>query len=230
MPLQGILNTARTLSYWARRQDVTANNVANANTDAFKGDRLVARQVAGMESPVPARDLDLQQGAFRETGRALDVALDGQGFFVVSTARGERLTRGGSLRLDTVGRLTDSHGDPLVGPQGPVFVRGADVEIRGDGTVIVDGETAGELHLVQVADPSGLLKEGFGRFDTTGPTRPAAEGTLRVRQGAVEEANVDALLGMVDLVTIQRAYSANVDALRAMDSVLGAIANEVGKV
>jgi flagellar basal body rod protein FlgG len=111
-----------------------------------------------------------------------------------------------------------------------VLVRGADVEIRGDGVVIVDGEVAGELHLVQVEDKSTLLKEGFGRFDASGRTRPAAEGTLRVRQGAVEEANVDALLGMVDLVTIQRAYSANVDALRAMDGVLSAIANEVGKV
>ena len=56
------------------------------------------------------------------------------------------------------------------------------------------------------------------------------EDTTHVRQGAVEEANLDPLLSMVDLVTIQRAYAANVDALKAMDSVLGAVTNEVGKV
>lgn len=230
MPLQGILNTARTLSYWSRRQDVTANNLANANADAFKGERLVARQLTGMNSPVPARDLDLEQGSFRETGRPLDLALDGAGFFVVGTERGERLTRGGSLRLDARGVLTDAHGDPLLGANGPLVVRGGRVDVQGDGTVLVDGEPAGELRLVQVDDRASLLQEGFGRYTTAAPVRPATEGTLHVRQGAVEESNVDALVTMVDLVTIQRAYAANIDALRAMDSVLSAVANEVGKV
>lgn len=230
MPLQGILNTARTLSYWTRRQDVTANNLANANTDAFKGEHLVARQLPGMNSPVPARDLDLEQGSFRETGRPLDLALDGEGFLVVGTERGERLTRGGSLRLDARGVLTDTHGDPVLGAHGPLVLRGGRVEVQGDGTVTVDGEVAGELRMVQVHDRTALLQEGFGRYATRAPVMPAAEGTLHVRQGAVEESNVDALVTMVDLVTIQRAYAANVDALRAMDSVLSAVANEVGKV
>ncbi len=230
MPLQGILNTARTLSYWTRRQDVTANNLANAGADGFKGDRLVARALDGMHSPVPARDLDLDQGSFRETGRPLDVALDGDGFLVVGTPQGERLTRGGSLRLDAAGRLTDSHGDPVLGLNGPLVLRGGQVEIRGDGTVLVDGATAGELRRVLVEDKSTLLKEGFGRFRTSGRVRPAVDEGPMVRQGAVEESNVDPVTTMVDLVTIQRAYGANVDALRAMDSVLAAVANEVGKV
>ena len=230
MPLQGILNTARTLSYWTRRQDVTANNLANAGADGFKGDRLVARALDGMNSPVPARDLDLDQGAFRETGRPLDVALDGEGFLVVGTDKGERLMRGGSLRLDADGRLTDSHGDPVLGANGPLVLRGGQVEIRGDGAVLVDGATVGELRRVQVEDKSTLLKEGFGRFRSSGRVRPAGEDGPMVRQGAVEESNVDPVTTMVDLVTIQRAYGANVDALRAMDSVLAAVANEVGKV
>ncbi len=230
MPLQGILNTARTLSYWTRRQDVTANNLANAGADGFKGDRLVARRLDGMSSPIPARDLDLEQGGFRETGRPLDVALDGDGFLVVGTATGERLTRGGSLRLDVEGRLVDTHGDPVLGANGPLVLRGGRVEIHGDGTVLVDGEPAGELRRVRVEDKSTLLKEGFGRFRASDGVTPATDEGLRVRQGAVEESNVDPVTTMVDLVTIQRAYGANVDALRAMDSVLAAVTNEVGKV
>ena len=230
MPLKGILDTARSLTYYARRQEVTANNLANANSDAFKADRITARAIPGAEFPVPVQHTDLQQGTFRETARALDLALDGPGFFVVQTDRGERLTRGGSLRLDPAGRLTDSHGDLVMGTEGPILVQGHAVEVQGDGSIVVDGASAGRLRMVDPRDPSTLLKEGFGRYVAKGAWHPVEEGVTRVRQGAVEEANLDPLLSMVDLVAIQRAYSANVDALKAMDGVLGSIVNEVGKV
>ena len=111
MPIQGILNTARSLSFYTRKQEVVANNLANANSDAFKADRIMARAYPGATFPVPVQTIDLQQGTFRETSRPLDVALSGPGFLVVHTADGDRLTRGGSLQLDPAGRLTDSHGD-----------------------------------------------------------------------------------------------------------------------
>lgn len=230
MPLKGILDTARSLSYYARRQEVTANNLANANSDAFKADRVTARAVPGAQFPVPVQHTDLQQGTFRETGRPLDIALDGPGFFVVQTAQGERLTRGGSLKLDPAGRLTDAHGDLVLGDGGPVLIQGGVVEVQGDGTVMVDGANAGRLRMVDPSDTSTLLKEGFGRYLSQGTLQQVEEGVTRVRQGAVEEANLDPLLSMVDLVAIQRAYTANVDALKAMDGVLGSIVNEVGKV
>jgi len=230
MPLQGILNTARTLSFYERRQEVTANNLANSSTDAFKADRVLARAQPGASYPVPVQDTDMRQGTFRETARPLDVALDGSGFFVLQTPQGERLTRGGSLRLDTAGRLTDSQGDFVMGTDGPVVIQGGKVEIQGDGTVMVDGSSAGKLRVVDVAQPTTLLKEGFGRYLPGSDVQPVDEDTTHVRQGAVEEANLDPMLSMVDLVTIQRAFAANVDALKAMDSVLGSVTNDVGKV
>ena len=229
MPLQGILDTARALSYWSRRQEVSANNVANANTDAFKGDRLTARTVQGAEFPVAVRQLDLQQGAFRDTGRPLDVALDGPGFLVVRTAEGERLTRGGSLRLDADGRLVDAHGDPLLGTDGPLTLIGGQLEVQGDGRVLVDGAEAGHLRIVSASDAAALTKLGYGRFASSVPLAPAGAGT-HLRQGTVEQANVDALLTMVDLVLIQRAYAANVDAMKTLDNVLGSVTGEVGRV
>jgi flagellar basal body rod protein FlgG len=230
MPLQGILNTARSLAFYTRLQEVTANNLANVESDAFKADHLTARQLAGTQHPVPVAWRDLQQGAFRETARPLDLALDGPGFFVVGTEAGERLTRGGSLRLDGAGRLTDAHGAPVLGEQGPIVVTGAEVLVQSDGTLMVDGAVAGKLRLATVEDPGQLLKEGLGRYRSPGPLLPVADGVARVRQGAVEGPNVDALTAMVDLVTIQRAYAANIDALRAMDGVLGVVTGEVGKV
>lgn len=229
MPLQGILNTARSLSYYTHKQEVTANNLANANSDAFKADRITAREVPGAGFPVPVQEIDLRQGTFRETSRPLDLALEGDGFFVVKTAQGERLTRGGSFRLDSVGRLTDAQGDPVLGRDGPILVQGGKVEVQGDGSVLVDDAVAGQLQVVTPETPGALMKEGFGRYIPTGAVRPAADDTTHVRQGSVEEANFDPLLSMVDLVSIQRAYAANIDALKTMDSVLGAVTNEVGK-
>src|SRR6185436_11911498 len=135
MPLKGIVNTARSLSYYLRLQEVTANNLANVNSDAFKADRLTARTLPNMDYPVPVQQIDLDQGTFRETGRPLDLSLDGPGFFVVRTERGERLTRGGSMKLDPAGMLTDSHGDPLLGTQGPLVISGSEIEVQSDGTV-----------------------------------------------------------------------------------------------
>jgi flagellar basal body rod protein FlgG len=230
MPLQGILNTARTLSFYTRKQEVTANNLANASSDGFKADRVLAHAMPGSTSPVPVPDIDLQQGAVRTTSRPLDVALEGPGFFVLKTEHGERLTRGGSLRLDGQGRLTDHMGDPLMAADGPIYVQGSDVEIQGDGTVVVDGAKAGQLLIVNANEPDKLVKEGYGRYAVPGGVHPADEAKTQVRQGSIEDANLDSMLSMVDLVTIQRAFAANVDALKAMDSVLGSVTNEVGKV
>lgn len=230
MPLQGILNTARTLSFYTRKQEVTANNIANASSDAFKADRVLARTVPGSNAPVAVQDIDMRQGAVRDTARPLDVALEGPGFFTVNTPEGQRLTRGGSLRLDTEGRLTDEQGNPLLTAEGPVVVQGGAVEIHGDGTILVDGSNAGKLLIVDLNENGRLLKEGFGRYTAQGGVHPVDDGATHVRQGAIEDANLDSMLSMVDLVTIQRAFAANIDALKAMDSVLGAVTNEVGKV
>lgn len=230
MPLAGMINTARSLSYFSRVQEVTANNIANVGTDAFKVDRITARQLPGDTHPTPVEKTDLSQGTFKDTGRALDLALDGPGFFVVQTPQGERLTRGGSMRLDAAGVLTDAQGHPLLGEQGPIVLNGGDASIQADGTVLVDGASAGRLRLATVQNPATLMKEGGGRYVAPTPLVEVDEAGTRVRQGGVEEPNSDPLLSMMDLVTVQRAFSANLDALRAMDGVLGVITGEVGKV
>lgn len=228
MPIHGIIRTAHALGFYEKLQEVTANNLANANTDAFKAHRLTAQLKPGGEHAVPVESLDLQQGAMRDTGRALDVALEGRGFLVVKTGNGERLFRGGSLRLDAGGRLVTPEGDPVLGDDGPLVLQGSDVQVQRDGTVIVDDTIAGKLRLVDVDRPSALLKEGGGRYRTEEDPHAAGDACT-VRQGSLEDANLDPILSMVDLVAIQRAYSANVDCMKCLDGVLGTITNEVGK-
>jgi flagellar basal-body rod protein FlgG len=228
-PLRGIVTAARTLSYYSRLQEVTTNNLANVNTAGFKADRLTAQRLADLEHPIPVQVTDLRQGTLRGTGRELDLALEGDGFFVVETRAGERLFRGGSLRLDGQGRIVDTDGDPVLGQNGTIALTGTKIEIRPDGTVLDDGHEAGRLRVVNLAADAALLKESNGRLRLERGALVDAEATL-VRQGHLEEANLNPIATMVSLVEIQRAYQANVTAVRTMDGVLSSITNDLGRV
>jgi flagellar basal-body rod protein FlgG len=225
----GILTAARTLSYYSRRQEITANNLANATTAGFKADRLIAHRAGDLYSPVPVEATDLTQGALRMTGRSLDVALEGKGFLVVETDAGERLIRGGSLRLDGAGQLVTDNGDPVLGEQGRIILTGGEIQIGPDGTVSSDGEPVDTLRVVEPGADASLLKEGASRFVANGGPPARAQATM-VRQGQLEEANLDSIGGMISLVEIQRAYAASVTTLRTLDGVLGSVTTDVARV
>lgn len=230
MPPEGIHALARSLGYYTTAQETMANNLANVSSEAFKAFRITARQDADAPFPVPVQELDLSQGALRQTGRPLDVALDGPGFLVVKTTGGERLFRGGGLELDGVGRLTDRHGDPVLDVDGHIIaLPPGDITIRRDGTLLVDDTPAGQLRIVS-APADQLRKEGQGRYLALAAPRPVEDGLTTVREGMLEEANIDAVRGMMDLLLIQRAYSTNVEAMRTLDGVLGTVVGDVGRV
>jgi flagellar basal body rod protein FlgG len=230
MAMQGITNTAQSLSFYRRAQELMAHNLANASTQGFKAMRVSASTDAAGEGIAPVQWTDWRQGALSETGRPLDLALEGPGFLVVQTQEGERLTRGGSWQLDAAGRITDTDGNPVLGLEGPIVVSDGPVDIQEDGTVLVDGSGVGQLRLEDVGDLAALQREGGGRYVPAGPTAPLEPGVTQVRQGRLEEPNLDTILAMVDLLGVHRAYSANLDALKVMDGVLGVGVNEIAKV
>lgn len=229
MSLGAIMNSARTLVYYQRLQQILANNLANVSTDGYKADLFGLRTAPGTTRPEPVTALDLRQGSFRETGRRLDLALNGPGFFVVETTAGERLSRGGALRLNATGQLVDVHNNPVLGVDGPLFITGTEIEVQADGTVIVDGATIGKLRVETVDDPATLQKEQGTMFVWSGQLRPVDPGETQVRQGAIEESNFDSVLGMVDLITVAREFHANLTALQAMDSVLDSVVNDIAR-
>src|SRR5436305_13516591 len=130
MPLlNGMHSAASALKYWERKQEVVANNLANVSSNGFKAQRVFAKLLDGI-LPGAETSSDLSTGTLRATGNATDLAIDGKGFFVVSTPNGERYTRGGSLRLDDKHHLVDGDGRQLLGVKGPLTLLDAPIQIE----------------------------------------------------------------------------------------------------
>ena len=214
-----------------RELDVVANNVANLNTTGFKSDGALFEQYL---MPV-ARDngfigadrrlnfvqdratwLDLGQGPIQQTGNPLDVALEGNGFLVVQTPRGERYTRNGALQINNNGELVTSEGFQVVGESGPITFQNSDrdITINNDGSIRVrEGASAtadssrGKLRLVEFANPQQLTKDGSSTFQAGANQQPQTATDSRVVQGAVEKSNVQGVLEMTRLIEVSRSYT-----------------------
>jgi len=227
--LPGIVATARSLTYYWQRQRALASNLANISTSAYKAERVAAGTATAQPWPQARSALDLSQGRLLETGRPLDLALEGPGFLVIQSPRGERLTRGGSLQLDAQGRLTTLQGDVLLGQKGPITLPPGPLTIEPSGRILVAGTEVDTLRLVVPGDPAQLQPEGAGRFLAGAKLADRPPGTA-VRQGMLEEANVDAADGLIELITVQRLYQASLQALRIQDGALDVAVNHTGRV
>lgn len=225
----GIAAAASALRYYERRQEIVANNLANASTDGFKAERVFARLIEE-NHPAPDTATDLRRGTFKETHNALDIATDSDGYFVVNTKQGERLSRGGTLQLSPDGVVTDLEGHAVLGEKGVIRVGPGAITIDQDGLVAVDGEAIDRLRMESVP-PGTLLQHDAGTLFVPGATRQAlALGTRAVKQGFVEESNVNTVSTMVDMISVQRAYANAAKALTTLDGIRATISNELGKV
>ncbi len=224
----GLENAAAALRYWERRQEVVASNLANVNTDGFKGERAFARLLDG-NLPVVDTATDFSTGSISPTGNPLDVAISGDGFFVVQTPKGERLSRGGALSIDADRRIIDANGNQLQGVD--AVPAGAKViAIDGQGRVRADGKDIGKFRIETVPPGTKLQHEGGGQFSTTAPRTEADMNRTKVRQGAIEGSNVSSLESMVDMIAVQRAYGAVQKSISALDAVRGMASSDLGKL
>jgi len=226
---EGLRTAAQALSYWERRQQVVAHNLANADTTGFKGERVFARLVADSILAAEART-DLRPGVLKPTGAPLDLALEGAGFFVVRTPAGERLVRGGSMQLDGEGRLVDAAGNPVLGENGPIVLPPGRIEIDLQGTIRVDGLEVDRLRVEDLPLGVDPTREEAGRYLPPPDRTPLPPEERRVRQGYLEESNVQAVEALVEMITVQRSFAAVHNTVRVIDGVLGTIANDLARV
>jgi flagellar basal body rod protein FlgG len=224
-------DAASALRYWELRQQVASNNLANAETPGFKSERVFARLLSDATVEMGART-DMRAGALRPTGNPLDIGIAGDGaFLVVNTPNGERLVRGGAMRLDEQSRIVDAAGHVLLAEDGPITIpEGATLTIDNDGTVRGNGAALGRLRVETVSDPAALEHEFAGLWRVNGERQPLESEDRGVRQGTLEASNSNTLDGMVELIEIQRAWAAAQGGVRALDGVLDTMVNRLGRV
>jgi len=198
--------------------EIAANNLANVNTNGYKAQKELFRTVLAATRPfqnalnrsvnsfgvLGGAMTDLQSGQMQFTGNDLDVAVEGPGFLTVQTKNGVRYTRNGNLQLSPAGKLTTSEGDPVLNDQGTqIQVPPGKISIASDGTISVNGATAGKLKMVEFAPGTNLTPEGKAYYAAPQGAAKASPAS-QIRQGSVEGSYMDAVSGAVSLIVIQR--------------------------
>lgn len=201
--------------------DMLANNIANASTGGYKADREFYSLYAALEAegPISGPDTlpvierpwtDFSQGELRSTGNPLHVALEGQGFFSVNGPGGTMYTRDGSFHLSSASQLVTVDGYPVRGADGnPITLSPATpVEVLPDGTVHQGGQTAGQIAVVDFANPAALGKVGHNYFRPAegANAQPVPATGYEARQGSLEGSNVSSAEAAVRLVSVMRQF------------------------
>ncbi len=250
--------------------DTIANNIANVNTTGFKRDQQtfneyltalekdpqviqVPRVPASIESFYDMNGGDksfvnaagtytnFEQGSLKSTGNKLDVAIDGEGFFEVSTPQGVQLTRAGNFSINGDGQLVTKDGSAVL-LEG-ADSQGADQRVArfsgqgqpyiSDGGEVFDGDRKlGKLSLVKVNNPDSLQKMGGNNFAfklNAAPNLVKLEQT-QLKQGFLETSNVNIVNEMTDMISAQRVFEGTQKAIQAYDAMADKLINKVGSV
>jgi flagellar basal-body rod protein FlgG len=173
--------------------------------------------------------VDYSQGGFEETERATDMALAGDVFFVLETPAGERYSRAGAFLVDAEGFLIDPDGNYVLGLGGRIYAGGNNFSVDAAGNIAVGGQYSDTLRLVSFEDDDTLRKQGGNLFySDAAPVEPV--GAYEVKQGFLENSNVDVGREMVDMLTVYRAYETNQRMLTMIDEIVGKAVNDIGRL
>lgn len=199
-----------------REMRAIANNMANANTTGFRREGVVFSEYMVPLSQngetlamanIRGRMVDLDQGAMTQTGGRYDLAIDGDGFFMVQTPDGGRLTRAGAFMTNADGEIVNPDGYPLLDDgQAPIAVPPGtrSIGVGGDGTVSADGQAIGRVGVFAAPDIADL-RHVAGTLFEAGPN-PTPLDDAKVRQGFLEESNVEPVTEIARMIEVQRAY------------------------
>jgi flagellar basal-body rod protein FlgF len=220
--------------------DRVAADIANEGTAGYKGERAGNLAVdrpsfdAVLDSAVDtvsgAPEVDFRAGVILPTGRDLDVALEGKGFFVVQTPAGPRYTRNGGFTRSADGTLVTLDNLPVLGQNGPIKVGDGTVTVTTDGTLSVNRAAVGRMQVVDFADYTNLTREDGGRFKAPADATPVPQPGIKVRSGALEQSNVSVTQRMASLIEVSRSFEALQRGISLMSNDIDARAiSELGR-
>jgi flagellar basal-body rod protein FlgG len=253
--IRGLYTAAAGMTAQQQNIDVISNNIANVNTDGFKQDRAEFQDLmyqslnytagatssttnnpTGIDTGLGVRVSGIQknfiQGNMKETGNDFDLAIQGDGFFQITTPAGETAySRNGAFKLDSEGTIVNGQGYALE-PEITIPPELVKISIAQDGTVTGqdattgDISTLGQITLVNFINNAGLAPQGNSLYLETEVSgdpieaTPGEDGMGALTQGMLESSNVQLVTEMVNLITAQRAYEANSKSINTTDSML----------
>lgn len=232
-------NSVASMTAMSMAQERTANNLANAGTLGYKRERAFVEVLnehidtdGGPHSNRAVRQyVDFSQGPMEQTGNRFDLAIEGEGFFVLSEADSGDMsyTRAGRFRLDEAGMLVSPSGKHVEGEGGPIQIPldARQVEFRSDGTLMIDGAQAGMLTMVKFDDPSVLTRQSGSEF-TADEVEPS-ETTALLRQGFVEKSNAEPIEAMTGMIKHLRLFEMQQRMLKGTDENLSQSVRSLGR-
>ena len=281
--IRGIYTGASGMDAMQAKMDILSNNIANVDKTAYKKDTVIFKNFPEMllhrvnddgvgQTPLGSFDMmpvvgklgtgvevnevftQFEQGALKKTNNPADMALNGEGFFVIQTDKGAMLTRSGAFTLDKNGNLSTANGFPLMGENGPIKVSQYNYQIKPNGEVWINAAIGNDperifgndmnkwenpvlldrLQIVKVENPRYLNKVGDSMYSTTPESgegfRPGDKQMPEVVQKFLELSNVNIVKEMVDMIEVNRMYEMNQKAITTHDTMLGTLLSQVPSV
>jgi len=217
----------------SRRMEIISNNIANVSTPGFKVSRPVFNAFTGEDESghemlqnkyVSMYDsyVNFAPAPLLETGNNLDFAIEGEGFFVVSTKDGPMYTRNGKFTINQEKKLVTAEGFPVLGKGGEINIDGKEINVENDGSVFVDKSFVDVIKIVDFEDKKYLRNYGKNLFINTkeGSAEIIPENST-IRQGHHEASNVDIMREMIEMIQTVRAYEAYSKIDQSLDDILG---------
>ncbi|HKQ14186.1 MAG TPA: flagellar hook-basal body protein [Steroidobacteraceae bacterium] len=209
-------------------------NVANADVTAYRRQVPVQSttfaELIGDSAVSTEAAIDRRAGTLKTTGEPLNLALEGDGFFVLQASGGRSVyTRRGDFRVSAEGLLTAASGEPVLGASGPIQIGSAIPSIEPDGTVRSGADAIDQLQIMHFGDESKLQYLGNGLYADTGDAAASDAGYAIVRQGFLETSNVAPVTEMVQLMETMRHFEAAQRMVRGYDELLQKAISELGK-
>ncbi|MEW6413029.1 MAG: flagellar hook-basal body protein [Candidatus Zixiibacteriota bacterium] len=239
--IKGIYTSASGMIPRIKKQETTANNIANVSTVGFKKDTVFTKELSKAQRRHLPKPSDWERpmvdevytnfapGVFDKTGNQLDLAIDGDGFFQLQLPDGSTaLTRAGAFSVSSDGYIEFPGGALLVSEGGAIQVGNGEVSVAQSGTVQVNGATVGQITPVTVEDVEQLEKLGSSMFRVPEGISLIPVNYATVQQGYLEAANVDVVREMVDMIISFRQYEADSKAIQIQDQSLDHLFNRVG--
>lgn len=259
---EGIFIAASAGIKQGKKLEVIANNLANVNTTGYKRDRLAFKELmppfppdtsleAGKNVLLPPdksntnvsyvavtdQYTDHELGELKQTGAPLDMALTGEGYFSIQTQEGIRYTRNGNFRLDTLNRLVNQKGEPVLNEQNQSIVinsPGDTISIDQNGNISVGtglvNTNVGNIKLINFEDKKTLEKIGDGQYKQTNPKAEEKTGGISIRQGYLENSNVSSVEEMTDMMATLRLFETYQKMIQSIDSMDDQAVNNIGRV